>query len=246
MLRVAVCDGAPSCRERLSSYINAWAEKVRIPVLVMEFRNGEEILFEVEQSGDFAIVFTEIELDGMNGIEAARQIREQNRLTGLVFLVSSVKYLRELCQLYPAQFMEKPITGKKVYETLGRFVEERHYLREDFYFRFNHRFYMINLFEVLYFVSQGRKVKILLENGQEYVVYAKLDMIEDKLKRYKNYFVRIHQSYLVNPKQIEQYHYRMVMLRNGETLPVSRKRREELVRFHQKYIDCGKKCHKMC
>ena len=31
-----------------------------------------------------------------------------------------------------------------------------------------------------------------------------------------------------------------------ETLPVSRKRREELVRFHQKYIDCGKKCHKMC
>lgn len=225
MLRIAVCAGASDFRAHLLNYISRWAKKRALPVTGMGFASGEELLFEIENSGDFSMVFMEMELSGITGMETARAVRRQNRLTALVFLFVSMEHFQELCGIYPAPFLYKPLTGEKVRRVLECFLEERKYFRESFPFRFNRRFYMIDLSMVLYFVSQGRKIRIFLEDGREYEFYDRLDVVERALKQYRSRFVRIHQSYLVNAGQIEQYQSTMVRLKNQCELPISRKRR---------------------
>ena len=83
-------------------------------------------------------------------------------------------------------------------------------------------------------------IKILMEDGKEYAFYEKLDELEKKLSGYNNRFMRIHKSFLVNVCQIEQYHYKNIVMRNGDVLTVSRKKRNMLSEYHMKLL--AEKC----
>lgn len=237
MLRIAVCDDIPFCTERLAGSIAAWSKERRAMIQIMEFQSGEEILFEIESSGDFSAVFLDIELSGINGVETAERIRKQNRFTSIVFVSQYDSYFKEIFRdLYPVQFLEKPVKRGKVFRILDQLEEQQRYVYENFQFQYNHHIYSINLREVLYFVSERRMVHIRLETGEEYRLYDKLDEIERMLKSYRNPFVRIHQSYLVNGFQIDHYYGRGVTLRNKDFLPISRSRKNEVERFQMAYL----------
>ena len=62
----------------------------------------------------------------------------------------------------------------------------------------------------------------MMENGREYLFYGKLDELEKELLKYSFRFYRIHQSYLINGRQVEQFHPRYVVMRNREKIPVTR------------------------
>lgn len=232
MLRIAVCDDIPFCTERLARSIAAWSRERGTIIQIMKFQSGEEILFEIENSGDFTAVFLDIKLNGINGIETAEKIREQNRFISVVFVSQYDTYFKEMFRdMYPVQFLEKPTRQCKIFRIMDQIEEQQRYVFENFQFRYNHHIYSINLREVMYFVSERRTVRILLITGREYRVYNKLDEVERTLKCYKSPFVRIHQSYLVNGLYIARYHRRRVMLRNKDILPVSRSRKNEVLRF---------------
>lgn len=237
MLRVAVCDDIPFCTERLAGSIAAWSKERGMMIQIMKFQSGEEILFEIENSGDFTAVFLDIKLSGISGIETAEKIRKQNRFITVVFVSQYDTYFKELFHnMYPVRFLEKPARQYKVFHIMDQIEEQQKYVYEIFQFQYNHHIYSINLREVMYFVSERRTVRILLATGKEYRLYDKLDDVEKMVKCYKNPFVRIHQSYLVNGLQIENYYRRGVMLRNKEILPISRSRKNEVLRFQMNFL----------
>ena len=232
-----MCDDIPFCTERLAGSIAAWSKERGAMIQIMKFQSGEEVLFEIENSGDFAAVFLDIELSGINGIETAEKIREQNRFISIVFVSQYDTYFKEMFRdMYPVQFLEKPTRQCKIFRIMDQIEEQQQYVFENFQFRYNHHIYSINLREVMYFVSERRTVRILLMTGREYRVYNKLDEVERTLKRYKSPFVRIHQSYLVNGLYIDNYHCRRVMLQNKDTLPISRSRKDEVLRFQMAFL----------
>lgn len=240
MLRIAVCDDIPFCTERLAGSIAAWSKERGTMIQIMKFRSGEEILFEIENSGDFAAVFLDIKLSGISGIETAEKLWEQNRFVHIVFVSQYDTYFKEMFRgMHPVQFLEKPAGRGRIFRIMDLIDEQQKYVYENFQFQYNHHIYSINLREVMYFVSERRTVRILLMTGREYRLYDKLDKVERMLKSYKNHFVRIHQSYLVNSLYIEYYHRRRVMLRNKDILPISRSRKNEVVRFQMALLAKG-------
>ena len=240
MIRIAVCDDIQFHAEKLVGYIADWAKERRIRTQVMRFQSGEELLFEIENSGDFTAAFLDIKLTGIDGIETAARIREQNRFTNVVFVSQYDTFYKKMFrERFPVLFLDKPVSKGALFQILDQVMEQQRYIYESFQFRYNHRTYTINLHEVMYFVSERRTVRILLETGKEYRLYDKLDDIEGMLRFYRNPFVRIHQSYLVNGLQIEKYHCRMVMLRNNDSLPVSRGRNADLMQFHMQHLAKG-------
>ena len=232
-----MCDDIPFCTERLAGSIAAWSRERGTIIQIMKFQSGEEILFEIENSGDFTAVFLDIKLNGISGIETAEKIREQNRFISVVFVSQYDTYFKEMFRdMYPVQFLEKPTRQCKIFRIMDQIEEQQKYVFENYQFRYNHHIYSINLREVMYFVSERRTVRILLVTGREYRVYNKLDEVEKTLKRYKSPFVRIHQSYLVNGLYIDRYHCRRVMLRNKDILPISRSRKDEVLRFQMAFL----------
>lgn len=237
MLRIAVCDDAYVYVEKLAESIEEWAVRRHLNVQLGKFRSGEEVLLEHETAGDFMAVFMDIELNGIDGMETAVKLREKNRLVSIVFVSQYEQYFKQMFQVYPFQYIEKPISGQKVCEVLDQIVEEHKLFYESFIFQYNRRTFNIALWEVFYFVSEKRIIRILMENEKEFIFYEKLDVLEKALTGYNNRFVRIHKSYLVNSRQIEQCFPGHVMMRNGDVLPISREHRGKMVKLNMEFLE---------
>lgn len=240
MVRIGICDDAGWQVENLAENIMNWAEARKTNVKLEKFRSGEEVLFDLEEQGDFAAVFMDIELDGINGMEAALRLRKENRLVSIVFVSQHERYWKESIQIYPSQFLEKPVSRQRIYEVLDQIMEEQKLYNESFCFRYNRITFSIELKRVLYFTSEKRIIRILMEDGREHIFYEKLDELEMELSEYNHNFMRIHKSYLVNERQIEQYHHKKIVMRNGDVLAVSREKREMVARSHMKLL--AEKC----
>lgn len=81
--------------------------------------------------------------------------------------------------------------------------------------------------EIYYFQSDKRVTYIVTINDYR-KCYLKLNFIEKQLEEMKYMFIRIHQSFLVNPFYIEVYTYNSVTLTDGTVLNISEKRKKKL------------------
>ena len=81
------------------------------------YATGEELLASGKR---FDIVFLDIQMEGMNGIEAARSLRERREDTVLVFITGIKDYVFDAFDLYAFQYLLKPIDEGKFAEVLER------------------------------------------------------------------------------------------------------------------------------
>lgn len=238
MLRIAICDDTAAYGDWLEEFVNKWALERRFNTQVRKFVSGEELLADIEATGYYDVVFMDIDLKGgMNGIHTAERIKEIYKHICLIFISQYDNYYKEVFPIHPFQYLEKAGQRGRLAESLDQAVGVYRYTREIYTFQFRGINHSILLYEVLYFASQGRVIRVFMENGSDYVFYEKLDVLERRLKKSNSQFVRIHKSYLINGRQLERYCAKNVKLRNGEILPVSLNRRSNLLQYHMEYME---------
>ncbi|MBD5454935.1 MAG: response regulator transcription factor [Lachnospiraceae bacterium] len=232
MLRIAICNETTACGELFEKSIGEWAFGQKINIEAKTFDRGEEVLADIEQTGYFDIVLMDTVLKGnLSGIDTAKEIRRLYEYFCLIFVSGHNGYDNRIFDMHPFHYLEKPITKGKLFESLNGAVKSYRFLYETFVFRFNGINYCIRLQEVVYFVSDRRRIRICMENGREYIFYEKMDELEKRLRKHLVKFFRVHQSYLINGRQIEQYQYKYVVMRNRKIIPVSMDRRDHVEAF---------------
>ncbi|MGN0377727.1 MAG: LytR/AlgR family response regulator transcription factor [Suilimivivens sp.] len=226
MIRIAICMETESYGKAVIGTVLEWAVQGQYNIQPKLFLTGEEVLADIEQTGYYDIVLMDMILKGkMSGMDTAREIRQIYKYFCLIFLSKQENYCNEVFRLHPFEYLEKPVRKRYLSESLSQAVESYHFMYETFAFRFKGRSYCIRLSEVLYFASDKRVIRIYMEDGIEYVFYGKLDELERKIEKYAARFFRVHQSYLINGKQVAQYHPKYVIMRNRKMIPISMDRR---------------------
>ena len=76
--KIAVCDDEAEQVEYLTTLVRDWAESCGKRVSVRPFSSAEEFLFHYEEEKDYDILLLDIEMRGINGVELARRLREEN------------------------------------------------------------------------------------------------------------------------------------------------------------------------
>ncbi len=233
MIRAAICEDSFVYAKRLERMIAEWAGKENINMQIQIFHCGEEMLADIEISGSYNLIFMDIELrGGMNGIQTAEKIRESDLDVCIIFVSQYDCYYRAALETYPFQYLEKPVARTRLFKLLDYAMKQYIYLKDNFVFRFKNITYSIRLSKVLYFASDRRIVRIYMEDGEEYRFYDKLDELEKQLEKRNYRFFRIHKSYLVNGRQIEQFRATCVVMRNKERLTISKEKRSIMADYH--------------
>jgi len=116
-LDIAVVDDEKVIRE----YIREMIENEKPDCDVVCFSSGEEFLAATKP---FDIIFLDIQMDGMNGIEAAKEAREKNADTVLIFITGIKEYVFEALDLYAFHYLLKPVTEQKFTEVFGQALKE--------------------------------------------------------------------------------------------------------------------------
>ena len=127
-LRIAITDDLNSEREKLSSAIIAPFEKVGLNVgNIDEYTSGEELLRQFS-AGRYDLIFLDIYMGGMSGVETAKRIRAIDKNVMLVFVTTSNEFASESYALRANFYLLKPIRSdslRQLAETLAQQMQNR-------------------------------------------------------------------------------------------------------------------------
>ena len=104
------------------------------------FYSGESFLADIMQGNQFDLIYLDIEMDQINGIEVGRQIRKEMKdyTTEIVYVSGKDEYDRQLFEVQPLQFIPKPIASNIVIDDLKLALERSKKLHRSYLINFNH------------------------------------------------------------------------------------------------------------
>jgi len=228
MLKIAVCDDNREVVKQLSEYLQDIETEQSIRMEFYDFFNGEQLLAAFSNDNPFDLLFLDIEMPGMNGVEIGRYIREQKKdfLLQIVYISGMPGYALELFQNRPLDFIVKPISKAKVAKVVNQVCQMLSKTKIYFSCKISKTIQRIPVHKILYFVSQNRQVLAVLDQS-ELLFYAKLDEVLEQVQH--SHFAFTHKSYLVNFNRIQKFTPENIIMDNGDVLPVSRMHKKAII-----------------
>lgn len=180
----------------------------------------------------YDIVFMDIDMPLMNGLEAAERLREVDSSVVLVFVTNLIRYATEGYKVEALDFLVKPVeyygfllTLKRCLEKIGRKQSK------ELSFLSGGRFLRIRTADVVYFEIVGHNITVHTING-DYPVYGTLLEIEEQLRGES--FARCNACYLVNLRYVERMD-KFVVYVNGTPLSVSHAKKKKFAEALNEY-----------
>ncbi|PHU36306.1 MULTISPECIES: LytTR family DNA-binding domain-containing protein [Pseudobutyrivibrio] len=214
-MKIAICDDDISFTSKLEEIIKQesvnYGKKPEIDV----FFDGETLVKSIEDGQSYSMIFLDIEMKRMNGITAARRIRQLDRYTLIIYISSYDDYLKELFEVEPFRFISKPLQLQKLKQYFGEAIRKIEGLNNIYSYSYNKEEYTVPIKEIVYFESNKRLINIRLNDGTEQSFYGKLNNVEKEIQKINKHFIRIHQSFLVNYSYVKKMTYSEVVLEHN-------------------------------
>ena len=159
MLRIGICDDIREEVEKQEKQVRQITYQMGIRTDIRKCYSGMDLLMEIELSGQFDIIFLDIELGGINGIEMARQIRESDVNCNIIFITFFEQYSKEAISVHPFAFVDKPVAYAQMKKIIIDAYDKLQ-IDDKFAFKFNKTYYNISFNKIMCFMSEKRIVNI--------------------------------------------------------------------------------------
>lgn len=113
-MNIAIVEDMHVDAEILRAQLLAYASQKRLRMDIHCFSSAEELLAEYHPL-KYTVVFLDIFMNGMNGVEAARKLREADSDTLLVFLTASKEHMPDAFKVHAYDYIEKPSETDRLY-----------------------------------------------------------------------------------------------------------------------------------
>lgn len=234
-MRICICDDDRSQHGILKNYIDEMNKKsffAQKPETVSRF-SGDELISDCMAGIKYDILFMDVRLGSMNGLEVAEMVRRLNPDTIIIFISNHPDYVFDAFSVEALHFMVKPITELEFERVFIRAISKYNSLHSFLPARFLSDRAVICINDILYCEGYNRHVMIYTDNGK-YESVAKLSDIYGMLSTHG--FVQTHQGFVVNMSRIRRFDKESVTLNNGMTVPVSQRRRTQALRIFDDYL----------
>ena len=227
---IAICDDEEKQRVYIKSLVERWLRQTFHHVKIQEYASSEQFLFE--QAYDRTqILFLDIEMEKMDGIALAREIRKHNRQMQIVFVTGYMEYIQEGYDVEALHYLLKPVSQEKIDSVLERAVERLKTADAVFLVECGGEVLRLPLKEIR-FIESNRNYNIIHADN-DYEMRGTLSELEEKLDEA---FVRVGRSCLVNLHYVRRIGKTELILNTGENLPVPRGSYKKLNEAFIKYF----------
>ena len=227
MLQIAICDDVLEQTSMLQTYIRNYCRENNAECKLNLYTSGMELLLDVEK---FDIIFLDIEMPGLDGIETGKKIREKNAACRIIMETVMIERMKEAFYIEAFRFITKPIQRSEVEEALSACMKKvLGSTNMDLYY--NRIVHQVHQSEIQYVVTY--------DSYSEYRVRNKMLRSEASLKELENQldqrlFFRVHRKYIVNMAQVQSYQNGIIKMKDTE-LPVSRRKKKEFERAYMQF-----------
>ncbi|MBD5089627.1 MAG: response regulator transcription factor [Clostridiales bacterium] len=198
------------------------------------YTTGEELLGAGKR---FDIVFLDIQMDGMDGIETARALRKKQDDIVLIFVTGNREYVFDALDLYAFHYLLKPVDENKFREVLERAAGDVAKKKEKRGLFIKKRNLMLDQTDILYIESRAKKVEIHTARSKDIIeIYATMEELEGQLGED---FYRCHRAYIVNMAHITEYDNDSITITNGDKIYLTKKKYGHFVKAYMWYLQNG-------
>ena len=227
MFRIAICDDENIIISQMEKILLEYAKQNFLEIDIEVFSSGEEMYRYIKEEHSFDLIYLDIEMKLMNGIEVGKNIRTilQDHKTEIVYISGKDGYDRQLFDVQPLHFIPKPINPEIVIEDLNLAMIRAEKLSRVFIYKKGTETYKISVKDIIYFESIDKEIKIVTVNHED-IFYGKIYDVFEIVAKYL--FIKIHRSYIINYIHTTLFKYNEVIMSNGAKLPISQSKRKEV------------------
>ena len=227
MIYVAICDDDKNICDQVKNALSEYANNSLLKMSLNVFNSGADLVKCLTSGNSFDLIYLDIKMSTVNGIEVSRQIRTglNDHRTDIVYISGSDGYDRQLFDFQPLLFIAKPIKETELIKALLLSLECSKKPSEVFQYKKGHDCHKVSVADIIYFESLAREIRIVTVKSEDFF-YDKLENVKSRVSQFG--FLHIHRSYLVNYNHATILKWDCFVMSNGAIIPISRAKRKEL------------------
>ena len=206
--------------ETLAALLDTWQRERKTPLRWRSFRSAGQLL-EAARRERFTLYLLDVIMPGMDGMEAAQEIRSFDAAADIVFLTSSPGFAYESYSVRALEYLLKPITPRLLFPLLDRLALREQRPQEGLTLKTGSMLVRVPFSQLAYVEVNGKHLYFNLTDGQVREVVGSMRDYEPLLLA-RPEFMRVHRSYIVNMLQVSELSPAGVRTFSGMNLPVSR------------------------
>ena len=222
MLHIAICDDEQDFVQHLKTMLNQYADEIGEEIKVTVYYDGLELIEEYDTTID--LIFLDIQMNGVDGLKAAEQIRKKDENVGIIFLTSLKQYALEGYKYHAVNYIVKPMKYIRLKAEMDQWLKKHR--KDD-----SPAMVIINdtgkykvFLKSLHYVETFNR-NLLLHTEQENIIcYKSMKEMEQELQG--KGFIRCHTSYIVNLFYVKGVNKLEIELITGEKIPISQPKRK--------------------
>lgn len=232
-IRLAIVEDDRTASETLKEYILRYGKENSVQFSIRQFPDAVGLLDQY--SAEYDIIFMDIQMPYLNGMDAAHRLRAMDQKVILIFITSLAQYAVEGYEVDAMSYLVKPINYYEFAMKLGKAIKKVPFVSAAVII-LNTKSGDIRLAQedIRYVEISGHWV-VYHTLGGDYSQYSSLSKVEAQLSAEE--FVRCNSCYLVNLLYVQQVNSMYVVLDNGTELKISQPKKKTFVAALQKYIE---------
>lgn len=215
--KIAICDDAAEDRAYVRGIVEKWAAAVGYAVQINTFASAENFLFHYADESDYDILLLDVEMDAMDGVTMARQLRRENDTVQIVFITGYSDYIAEGYDVAALHYLMKPVREEKLFAVLDRAADKVARNEKVLHFEVGGEMVRVPVYQIRYAEVMGNYVTI--HAAEDVTVKMTLGELEKLLDER---FYRAGRSIIVNITQISRVTKTAIRLDDGTVIPLPR------------------------
>ena len=239
-MRIYLCEDIKVHEGQLQEVLEDCARECKTDITITGFSNAEELLSDLRQKKETGeslpiLLFSDIELSGMSGVELGKILKSEMPQIRLVFMTAYEQYAIEGYETGAMRYLLKPPAKGDIIKILLEIMDlknrEKHIIiknaKEEIF---------VSVKDIIY-ISAEDKYLVVHTIGQKLLTRGSLQDYEDMLEQCG--FFRVHRKYLVNLRYHKSITNDNITLSNADVVPISRRKENAYRNAFMKYIEGG-------
>ncbi len=220
LIRVAVVEDETALYDYYGKMVEAWGRTRNVRLSTTFVGSAEEFLFKYDRQSVFDIIFLDVCMSGMSGMELAHEIRRSDRNVQIVFLTGKTEYVFEGYEIGAVRYLVKPVAESGLAQALDACMEKLESIRADYIaVRCHGENLRLSRSEIIYVKVEGHYLQMrTVDKIYEWKASLKEMLAMLDAER----FVMANRSAVVNLEFVSKITREECVLEGGEVIPVSR------------------------
>lgn len=221
-LNIAVCEDQSIPLKINCTYIEELSKKYRIDTNVIGFTSGEAVL-EYMNKEEIDIVFMDIDLKGINGIQTASIMLKKNPRIITIFITGHKEFAYDAFNVEAFSFIIKPVDPERLERIFKKAVLQVNDLnnrkqRAPFIITEDNLKKKINQSSIMY-IERNDTQSVIVTRSSKHFIYESITSLSERLE---DNFIRINQGIIVNLTEVSQLKKNEIVMKTGEEFPIGR------------------------